>query len=60
MYFVKLTNQHGDETYVNLDLATDLIEIDGVTKIYFGNLDSCTYVKETPREILTLVPVRES
>lgn len=60
MYFVKLTRQSGDETYVNLDLATDLIEIDGVTKIYFGNLDSCTYVKETPKEILGLLPILKS
>lgn len=60
MYFVKLTTQNGNETYVNLSLATDLVEIDGITKIYFGNLDSNTYVKETPKEILSLVPVRES
>lgn len=60
MYFVKLTRQGGDETYVNLDLATDLIEIDGVTKIYFGNGDNKTYVKETPEEILRLAPVLKS
>lgn len=60
MYFVKLTNQSGNETYVNLSLATDLIEFDGTTKIYFGNMDNNTIVKETPKEILSLVPVRES
>lgn len=60
MYFVKLTSQNGNETYVNLDLATDLVEFDGITKIYFGNMDNNTKVKETPEEILSLVPVRES
>ena len=60
MYFVKLTMQNGNETYVNLDLATDLIEIDGTTKIYFGNGDNNTIVKETPEEILSLAPVLKS
>lgn len=60
MYFVKLTNQNGNETYVNLSLATDLTEFDGITKIYFGNGDNNMNVKETPKEILSLVPVRES
>lgn len=60
MYFVKLTNKNGDETYVNLDLATDLVEFDGITKIYFGNGDNNTIVKETPKEILNLFPILKS
>lgn len=60
MYFVKLTNQGGNETYVNLDLVTDLVEFVGITKIYFGNADNKTIVKETPEEILNLVPILES
>lgn len=60
MYFVKLTSQNGNETYVNLDLATDLTEFDGTTKIYFGNKDDNTVVKETPEDILNLLPVLRS
>lgn len=60
MYFVKLTTQNGDETYVNLSLATDLVEFDGTTKIYFGNGGNNTIVKETPKEILSLAPVLKS
>lgn len=60
MYFVKLTTLVGNETYVNLDLATDLLEINGTTKIYFGNGDNNTIVKETPEEILCKTPIRES
>lgn len=60
MYFVKLTTQSGGETYVNLDLATDIVEFDGITKIYFGNQDNNTIVKESPQEILCKTPTRKS